>query len=135
MRSHGLRARRASARSRSTPIFGRASLSQPDDEDRPRERPAPTRRMSEGQVFNEPWEAEALALSVSLQQAGHFTATEWSAALGAEIKAAQALGDPDDGTTYYRHVLAALERVLVVPEHLVERGEVGHRVVADLFNR
>ena len=82
--------------------------------------------MSEGQVFNEPWEAEALALSVSLRQAGHFTATEWSAALGAEIKTAQALGDPDDGTTYYRHVLAALER-LVSEKGLAGRAALDQR--------
>ncbi len=84
-------------------------MSRPDDKDHGRMAPDAAMRAGEGPVFNEPWEAEALALSVSLQQAGHFTATEWSAALGREIKAAQALGDPDDGTTYYRHVLAALE--------------------------
>ena len=62
--------------------------------------------------FNEPWEAEALALSIFLQENGHFTATEWSETLGEEIRAAQLRGDPDDGSTYYRHVLAALERLV-----------------------
>jgi nitrile hydratase accessory protein len=76
---------------------------------------------SESPVFNEPWEAEALALAILLQDAGQFTAVEWSEALGAEIRAAQARGDPDDGTTYYRHVLAALER-LVRKKGLASRG-------------
>ncbi len=63
-------------------------------------------------AFVEPWEATALALATRLQEAGHFSAEEWAETLGAEIKAAQAKGDPDDGTTYYRHVLAALERLV-----------------------
>ena len=62
--------------------------------------------------FAEPWEATALALATRLQEAGHFTARDWAETLGAEIAAAQARGDPDDGTTYYRHVLAALERLV-----------------------
>ena len=32
--------------------------------------------------------------------------------LGEEIKRAQAAGDPDTGETYYRHWLAALERIV-----------------------
>jgi len=87
-------------------------LSGSDDTER-RRGPAPAKaRADEGPAFNEPWEASALALSVSLQDEGHFTAAEWSAVLGAEIEAAQRRGDPDDGTTYYRHVLAALERLV-----------------------
>jgi nitrile hydratase accessory protein len=101
-------------------------MSRPDDRDRGRMAPAATRRTGEGPAFNEPWEALALALSVSLQRAGHFTAREWSAALGAEITAAQALGDPDDGTTYYRHVLAALER-LVSEKGLAGRAALDER--------
>lgn len=62
--------------------------------------------------FEEPWQAEALALAVAMQQAGCFTAAEWAEALGAAIARAQASGDPDDGTTYYAHVLDALERLV-----------------------
>ena len=65
-----------------------------------------------GPVFREPWEAQAFALAVALNQRGLFTWSEWAAALGAEIKRAQAAGDPDLGNTYYRHWLAALERIL-----------------------
>jgi nitrile hydratase accessory protein len=62
-------------------------------------------------VFREPWEAQAFAMVLALQQRGVFTAGEWSEALGAEIRRAQAAGDPDTGDTYYRHWLAALERL------------------------
>ncbi|HEV2957870.1 MAG TPA: nitrile hydratase accessory protein [Xanthobacteraceae bacterium] len=65
-----------------------------------------------GPVFREPWEAQAFALAVALNARGLFTWSEWAAALGAEIKRAQAAGDPDLGNTYYRHWLAALERLV-----------------------
>jgi nitrile hydratase accessory protein len=47
-----------------------------------------------------------------LHARGLFTWPEWAATLGAEIKRAQAAGDPDTGETYYRHWLAALERIV-----------------------
>jgi nitrile hydratase accessory protein len=62
--------------------------------------------------FREPWEAQAFALMVSLKDRGLFTAGEWAEALGAEIKRAQAAGDPDLGVKYYRHWLNALERLV-----------------------
>jgi nitrile hydratase accessory protein len=63
--------------------------------------------------FEEPWQAEVLALAVALQQTGCFSAAEWAEALGAAISRAQAAGDPDDGSTYYSHVLDALERLVM----------------------
>lgn len=65
-----------------------------------------------GPVFGEPWEAEAFALAVSLNERGVFTWSEWAQILGDEIKKAQSRGDPDTGETYYHHWLATLERVL-----------------------
>ena len=65
----------------------------------------------DGPVFREPWEAQAFAMAVALQERGVFTWKEWAATLGEEIKAAQGRGDPDTGTTYYHHWLAALERI------------------------
>ena len=67
---------------------------------------------SEGPVFREPWEAEAFAMALALQERGLFTWGEWATTLGTEIKCAQAAGDPDTGDTYYRHWLAALERIV-----------------------
>jgi nitrile hydratase accessory protein len=69
-------------------------------------------RDAEGPVFREPWEAQAFAMTLALHARGLFTWPEWAATLGAEIKRAQAAGDPDTGETYYRHWLAALERIV-----------------------
>src|SRR6266550_8043394 len=67
---------------------------------------------AEGPVFREPWEAQAFALTLSLYDRGLFKWPEWATILGDEIKKAQAAGDPDTGETYYRHWLAALERIV-----------------------
>lgn len=53
-------------------------------------------------VFAEPWQAQAFAMVVKLNEAGLFTWSEWAAALGAEIAA-----HPD--IAYYECWLAALE--------------------------
>ena len=66
----------------------------------------------EGPVFRAPWEAQAFALAVALQERGLFTWKEWAATLGEAIKSAQRQGDPDTGATYYRHWLAALEQIV-----------------------
>jgi len=78
-------------------------------------------RDADGPVFREPWEAQAFAMTLALHECGVFTWAEWAAALGAEIKRAQAAGDPDTGETYYLHWLAALERL--VAEKGVTSGE------------
>jgi nitrile hydratase accessory protein len=70
----------------------------------------------EGPVFREPWEAQAFAMAVALRERGIFTATEWAETLGAEIKRAQAAGDPDRGDTYYHHWLAALECIVAAKQ-------------------
>jgi nitrile hydratase accessory protein len=69
-------------------------------------------RNPDGPVFREPWEAHAFAMAFVLHERGLFTWSEWAATLAAEIKRAQAAGDPDAGDTYYRHWLAALERLV-----------------------
>lgn len=65
-----------------------------------------------GPVFAEPWQAQAFALAVKLSEQGHFTWKEWAAALADELKAAADRGEPDDGSQYYHHWLAALERLV-----------------------
>jgi hypothetical protein len=54
-------------------------------------------RDEHGPVFAEPWQAHAFALAVRLSEQGHFTWKEWAA---------------DDGSHYYDHWLAALERLV-----------------------
>jgi len=63
-------------------------------------------------AFAEPWQAQAFALAVRLSEAGHFTWREWTAALGAQLQAAADRGEPDDGSRYYEHWLAALEQLV-----------------------
>jgi nitrile hydratase accessory protein len=67
---------------------------------------------ADGPVFQEPWEAHAFAMALTLHDRGLFTWNEWAAALAGEIKRAQAAGDPDTGETYYRHWLATLEKLI-----------------------
>jgi nitrile hydratase accessory protein len=82
-------------------------------------------RDTEGPVFRAPWEAQAFAMALALHGRGLFTWPEWAATLAAEIKRAQAAGDPDTGETYYRHWLNALERI--VAEKGVATSDTLHR--------
>ena len=50
---------------------------------------------------------------MKLSEQGHYTWKEWAAALAAELKAANERGEPDDGSRYYEHWLAALERLVI----------------------
>jgi cobaltochelatase CobN len=79
-----------------------------------------------GPVFAEPWQAQAFALAVGLSAKGHFTWKEWAAALASELAEAAERGEADDGTDYYDHWLAALEK-LVTSKGLAD--------VAALFER
>ena len=69
----------------------------------------PIPRDAEGPIFAEPWQAQAFALVVALQNKGVFTADEWAQALGAEIREALAAGGCRDGSDYYERWCEALE--------------------------
>ena len=56
-------------------------------------------------MFREPWEAQAFAMAVKLNEVGHFTWGEWAETLGAEIAA-----HPD--RAYYENWLSALENLI-----------------------
>ena len=87
-------------------------MSLPEGLDRAAAAVAPIPRGDDGAlVFSAPWEAQAFAMTLALHERGLFTWPEWAAALAEEIKRAQGAGDPDDGSTYYRHWLAAIERL------------------------
>jgi nitrile hydratase accessory protein len=71
-------------------------------------------RDEDGPVFAEPWQAQAFALAVKLSEQGHFTWSEWTTALTDELNAAATRGEPDvDGSHYFHHWLAALERIVI----------------------
>ena len=63
--------------------------------------------MTTSSQFAEPWQAQAFALALALSERGYFTWPEWSAALAEELE-----GKDDDGTHYYEHWLATLERLV-----------------------
>lgn len=83
-------------------------------------------RAGDEPVFSEPWQAQAFAMAVTLHERGVFTWSEWADTLADEIKTAQADGDPDLGDTYYRHWLAALER-LVSEKQIASAAALGER--------
>ena len=61
-----------------------------------------------------------------LSEQGYFTWKEWAATLADELKAAADRGEPDDGSRYYEHWLAALER-LVTSRQLANSAELLQR--------
>ncbi len=69
-------------------------------------------RDNDGPTFAEPWQAQAFGLAVRLSAEGHFTWKEWAAELAAELRSAEERGEHDDGSRYYEHWLAALERLV-----------------------
>ena len=81
--------------------------------------------------FDEPWQAQAFAMTVLLHERGTFTWPEWAATLTRHIQLAQTAGDADDGLTYYGHWLAALEDIvcrqgLGTADQLHRLGEAWH---------
>jgi nitrile hydratase accessory protein len=84
-------------------------------------------RDTKGPVFKAPWEAQAFAMTLSLHARGTFTWREWADALARELAAAAERGEPDDGSHYYEHWLAALEKI-VAGKKLVAGQEMERRV-------
>ena len=71
---------------------------------------APIPRGADGEpAFREPWEAQAFAMALALHEKGAFTWAEWAEVLGEEIAAAR---EGKGSDAYYRHWLAALERLV-----------------------
>ena len=88
--------------------------------------PGPLRARDGEALFAEPWQAQIVALAAAMVAQGRFSAAHWSNTLGAEIRRAAASGAPDDTTTYYRSVLAALEH-LVTETGLATAGQLAAR--------
>jgi nitrile hydratase accessory protein len=78
----------------------------------PDESLGPLRRKDGDPVFDEPWQAQALAMADSLVKNGTLSAGDWAAKLGAELRLTADAGAPDNAETYYLAVLAALEKLL-----------------------
>jgi nitrile hydratase accessory protein len=112
-------------------ICGTITLSQPDSAglaDRVAALPH-LPRYTGGPVFAEPWEAQAFALAVKLSEQEYFTWKQWAAALALELRTATDRVVPDDGSRYYEHWLAALER-LVTEKGLTDSAALATRKAA-----
>lgn len=72
---------------------------------------SPLARRDDEPVFDEPWQAQVLALANSLVVQGMFSAKDWSEGLGAALARAAAVGAEDTSATYYEAVLATLEHL------------------------
>jgi len=94
----GGRRRIRAKRSRRT--SGTAALFRPDDP------LAPPKK-----VFDEPWQAQALANADTMVRTERFTATEWREALGAALSESESKGAPDAFESYYSAGVVALERL------------------------
>jgi nitrile hydratase accessory protein len=69
-------------------------------------------RDAEGPVFEQPWQAHAFAMTLSLHERGVFTWPEWSDALSQEIRSAAHRDGLDHGETYYLYWMQALEALV-----------------------
>jgi nitrile hydratase accessory protein len=69
----------------------------------------PHANRADAPVFDEPWQAEAFAITVALHERGLFSWPEWAAALSAEVRKP---GVAADGSDYYDCWLRALEKLL-----------------------
>ncbi len=67
---------------------------------------------TEGPIFEEPWQAQAFAMTVQMHEAGHFKWTEWADIFGAEIAIATQEGRGCGNSDYYACWLTALEKLM-----------------------
>ncbi|KPA22233.1 Nitrile hydratase beta subunit [Shimia sp. SK013] len=63
-------------------------------------------------AFEAPWHAQVFALTVAMNEAGHFSWTEWAEIFGATLKAHGLARELDGGEDYFNAWLAALETLL-----------------------
>ena len=78
--------------------------------------------------FEEPWQAEALALAMALIDTGRISKAEWAQELGRALEHVD-LGSLDDGSHYYDHVLEALE-ILAIGKSLTTDQALSDRKAA-----
>ena len=78
-------------------------------------------------VFDEPWQAEALAIADTLVSEGMFSAGVWSETLGKALRTAESKGAPDNQETYYNCVLRALEQLIAEHSEIDQETMVAKR--------
>lgn len=63
--------------------------------------------------FDAPWHGQAFALTVALNEAGHFGWPEWTELFGATLESARTAGPLDGSDDYYIAWVTALEQMLL----------------------
>jgi nitrile hydratase accessory protein len=64
-----------------------------------------------GILFGAPWQAQAFAMTVALNEAGHFSWADWVTVFSKHREKSAAQGIGDDGEVYFQDWLAALEEI------------------------
>jgi nitrile hydratase accessory protein len=82
-----------------------------------------------GRTFDAPWQAQAFALVVRLNKAGHFGWDEWVRVFSQEIARSPSRAGESENDTYYRQWLDALEQI-VVARGLLSLGDAQERTSA-----
>jgi nitrile hydratase accessory protein len=77
-------------------------------------------------AFNEPWQAQALAMANMLIGSGSVSSSQWAETLGAELGRSESFGEQDNSEAYFAAVLSALERILIDGES-VSKAELDRR--------
>jgi nitrile hydratase accessory protein len=70
--------------------------------------------------FAEPWQAQVMALAFAASQKGIFSPTQWSEALGAELRKKDDECISDERAGYYQAALRALETLLLASGMLAQ---------------
>ena len=72
----------------------------------------PLKRLDDGPVFDEAWQAQSLAMADVMISKGIFSASEWAKTLSAALADKELNNQPDDMNSYYEAVLVALSNLL-----------------------
>lgn len=82
---------------------------------------SPISNAPEAPAFSEPWQAQAFALAVALQDAGVIDRAQWTKAFSEAIAAAEASGGVIDAERYHRLWVETLEALSVAQAGLSPR--------------
>ena len=80
-------------------------------------------------AFSEPWHAQVFALTVHLNETGHFAWTDWAAAFSQTLKSHGLARDLDGGDDYFNAWLETLEQILISEGHAAA-ADVSHMTAA-----
>ena len=77
-------------------------------------------------AFDEPWQAQAMAMANMLMRSNIVSSAQWADALAQELLKAESSGERDDTEAYFAAVISALEHILIDGKN-VSRPELDRR--------